>query len=103
MKLKDLQYKFKIFILLMCFCFISVFEMNIANIKNIKINILEKYNLRFLYDSKNDYDTSSRIDKDDINSIENCQNTDYKYFVEYISGHNVTFDKDIEKERAVSN
>lgn len=103
MKCKDLVYIYKILLLLICFGYISIFEMNIIDIKNIKINFLEKYNLRFLYDSKNDYDTSSRIDKDDINSIENCQNTDYKYFVEYISGHNVTFDKDIEKERAVSN
>lgn len=103
MKLKDLEYIFKIFLLLICFGFISIFEMNIIDIKNIKINILEKYNLRFLLGSTIDYDSSSRKNKDDLESIENCEKTDFKYFVEYITGHNITFDKYVDKERAVSN
>ena len=102
MKCKDLVYIYKILLLLICFGYISIFEMNIIDIKNIKINFLEKYNLRFLYSSKVEYDSSSRTDKDDLKSIENCEKTDYKYFVEYISGHNITFDKYVEKERAVS-
>ena len=103
MKCKDLVYIYKIFLLLICFCYISIFEMNIINIENIKINFIEKYNFRFLSGSKVEYDSSSRKDKDDLKSIENCENIDYKYFVEYISGHNITFDKNVEKERAVSN
>ena len=70
--------------------------------KYIKNNILEKYNLRFLF-AKNDYDYSQRTDKGDKDSIENCENTDYKYFVQYVTGYNVTFEKNLNEKRAVSN
>ena len=92
----------KIFILLIFLYNIKIFEKTFTQIKIIKNNILEKYNLRFLF-AKNNYDSSQRTDKGDIDSIENCENTDYKYFVQYITGYNVTFEKKLDGKRAVSN
>ena len=89
----------KILILLISFYLLNIFGI----IKNIKFKFLERYNLRFLFDSNNNYDKSGRTDKNDIESIENCENSDYKYFYEYVTGHNVTFDKKIDTDRAVSN
>ena len=82
---------------------ISFFSLNLFRaIKIINSNIIDKYNLRFL-ESEEIYDKSGRTDKKDLESIENCENSDYKYFFEYITGHNVTFSKNIDTDRAVSN
>ena len=88
----------KILILLISFYLLNRFGI----IKNIKLQFIERYNLRFLLDSNNNYDKSGRTDQNDLESIENCENSDYKYFFEYITGHNVTFDKKIDTDRAVS-
>lgn len=96
-----MKYKYlKLIFLLICFCFYSS---NIFSISNyIKSYFLEKKNFRYLLDSKVNFDKSTRTDKEDLKSIENCENSDYKYFLEYITGHNFTFNKDIDIERAVS-
>ena len=54
-----------------------------------------------MLDNAIDYDTSNRYDED-LESIKQCKNSDYKYFIQYVTGHNVTFDKDIETKYAVS-
>ena len=96
-----MKYKYlKLIILLIWFCFYSS---NIFSISNyIKSYFLEKKNFRYLLDTKVNFDKSTRTDKEDLKSIENCENSDYKYFLEYITGHNFTFNKDIDIERAVS-
>ena len=85
-------------ILLICFYLLNIFGI----INYIKELILERYNLRFLLDSNYNYDKSGRTDKNDLDSIENCEKSDYKYFYEYITGHDVIFDKKIDTDRAVS-
>lgn len=81
--------------------FYSLHLLGITN--NIKSNFIEQLNLRFLSVSKINYDKSSRTDKDDLKSIEICENSDFKYFYDYITGFNVTFDEYIDPSRAVSN
>ena len=94
--------KIKIFIILIFLYNIKILEISFAKIKEINNHIWEKYNLRFLL-TKNNYDSSQRT-QSDIDSIENCEKTDYQYFVQYITGHNVTFDKKkVDRKRAVSN
>lgn len=89
--------------ILTSFFILSIFYLNIDKIKYQKNITFGKYNLRSLLGDDINYDTSTRTDKDDIESIENCQNTEYKYFIQYISGYNVTFDKDIDTDRSVRN
>ena len=54
--------------------------------------------LRFLLDNTINYDSSLREDKE---SVENCKNIDYKYFINYVSGYDITFDKNISIDGAV--
>lgn len=54
--------------------------------------------LRFLLDNTINYDSSLREDKE---SVENCKNIDYKYFINYVSGYDITFDKNISIEGGV--
>lgn len=89
--------------ILTSFFILSICYLSIDKIKNQKNITFGKYNLRSLLDNDINYDTSIRTDKDDRESIENCQNTEYKYFIQYISGYNVTFDKDIDTDRSVKN
>ena len=87
----------KIPILLLSFYLLNIFGI----IKNINLHFLERINFRYLLDSNNNYDKTGRTDKNDLESIENCEKSDYKYFYEYITGHDVIFDKEIVTERAV--
>ena len=72
----------------------------IQNVNNKNSNTTEKKRKRLLLDLDINYDSSNREEKDK-ESIEICQNTDYKYFINYISGYNITFDKNIEQDGAV--
>jgi hypothetical protein len=72
----------------------------IQNVNNKNSNTTEKKRKRLLLDLDINYDSSNREGKDK-ESIEICQNSDYKYFINYISGYNITFDKDIEQDGAV--
>ncbi len=82
---------------------ISIYQLIFLKSNNKKENLIENDNLRFLTIDPENYDTSSRTDKDDLDSIEICKNTDYKYFIQYISGYNTTFDRYIDTDRAVRN
>ena len=89
----------KLVVLLICFYYLDILKIS----KFVKINFLEEYNLRFLLDDTAiNYDISKREDKEDLESIKNCENSDYKYFLHYITGYNITFDKNIDKSRVVS-
>lgn len=48
-------------------------------------------NLRKLWNEKVDYDDSKRIGEED--SIAHCRNSNYKYFIHYVTGENYTFNK----------
>ena len=54
----------------------------------------------YLWDEYIPYDTSSRSDSGDKSSIRNCQDTSYKYFIHYVAGHEVTFEKFINHDNA---
>ena len=60
-------------------------------------------NLRKLWDETIRYDISSRSNTDDRESIENCRDSDYKYFIHYVTGQNYTFNQFINRDNAVSN
>lgn len=96
--MKNKFWKFVIF--LICFYSLDIFKIT----KFFKINTFEEYNIRFLLDDTTiNYDISNRENKEDIESIKNCENSDYKYFLNYITGYNITFDKTIDQSRAVRN
>ena len=95
-------YPMKIFqLLLIYFLILMIFQFNLINGKKLNSSHLRKSNLRVLWDNTIDYDTSNRFDED-LESIKQCKNSDYKYFIQYVTGHNVTFDKAIEIKYAVS-
>ena len=89
----------RIFQLLM---FFIIENINIIKGKKIETNNPQNFKLRRLWEETINDDTTYREDEDDKKSIELCNNSDYKYFIQYVTGHNTTFDKDINKEYAVS-
>lgn len=89
-------------ILFQLLIFLIIVNINIIKGKNIKTNDSQNSKLRHLWDETIKYDTTYRDDEEDKKSIELCNNSDYKYFIQYVTGHNITFDKDINKEYAVS-
>jgi hypothetical protein len=89
----------RIFQLLIFFIIVNI---SIIKGKKIKTNDPQNLKLRRLWEETVKYDTTYRDNEEDKNSIELCNNSDYKYFIEYVTGHNTTFDKDINKEYAVS-
>lgn len=93
MKFKHLR------LILLLICFESLYSFEI--IKNIKSNLLKNNFLRSLIEIK--VNLNNRTDEDDLDSIENCKNSDYKYYLQYVTGNEIIFDKDIDIERAVSN
>jgi hypothetical protein len=74
-------------IMLIGFFLIYIFK----NGKIVKINTLGELNLRFLLDEVMNFDISKRTNKEDKDSIKNCQNSDSKYFIQYITGYTVSF------------
>jgi len=82
--------------------FFIIANINIIKGKNIKKSDSQNSRLRRLWEETVKYDTTYRNDSEDIESIELCNNSDYKYFIQYVTGHNTTFDKDINTEYAVS-
>lgn len=88
-------------LLLMYFLILMIFQINLINGKKLNSSHLKKNNLRVLSDNSIDYDTSNRYDED-LESIKQCKNSEYKYFIQYVTGHNVTFNKAIETKYAVS-
>ena len=88
-------------LLLMYFLILMIFQFYLINGKKLNSSHLKKNNLRVLWDNSIDYDTSNRYDED-LESIKQCKNSEYKYFIQYVTGHNVTFNKAIETKYAVS-
>ena len=86
-------------IILIGFFLIYIFKIE----KIVKINPLGELNLRFLLDESMNFNISKRINKEDKDSIKNCQNSDSKYFMQYITGHTVSFNNNIDSNRAVRN
>ena len=41
-------------------------------------------------------------DEDEKNSLERCEDSDYKYFIHFVTGNNEIFEKLINKDNAVS-
>lgn len=90
----------KIFQLLLTINILIIFQIKVINGKNIK-NLQEKSNLRFLWEENIEYDTTYR-DSEELESIQHCKDSDYKYFIQYVTGHNVTFDKNYSSKDIVS-
>ena len=86
---------------LMDYLILMIFLLNVINGKMINNSHINRNNLRALWDKSIDYDTSNRYGED-LESIKQCKNSEYKYFIQYVTGHNVTFDKAIETKYAVS-
>ena len=86
-------------IMLIGFFLIYIFKTE----KKIKINPLGELNLRFLLDEVMNFNISKRTNKEDKDSIKNCQNSDSKYFMQYITGHTVSFNNNLDTKRAVRN
>lgn len=94
--------RIKIFqLLLMDFLILMIFQLNVINGKVLNNSHINRNNLRVLWDKSIDYDTSNRYGED-LESIKQCKNSEYKYFIQYVTGYNVTFDKAIETKYAVS-
>ena len=60
-----------------------------------------KNHLRKTWEEIVKYDKSGRGDEE-RESLEKCEDSDYKYFIHFVSGNNVTFEKYINKDNAVS-
>lgn len=71
-----------------------------AEKKNSNQNI--KSLLRHLWNEDIDYDVSGRTN-DEKESIKHCINSDYKYFISYITGQYYEFNEYINKGNAVRN
>ncbi len=82
--------------------FFIIVNINTIKGKNIKTSKAQNSKLRLLWDETINYDTTYRDDEEDKKSIEVCNNSDYKYFIQYVTGHNTTFNKNINMEYAVS-
>ena len=95
-----MKHKAIIEILIIIF-FISNIQFIISS-KSITKNITSKnFYHRLLLEEGEEYDKTFR-ELDELDSIEHCEDADYKYFFQYVSGYNVSFDKQIIKEYAVS-
>jgi len=93
----------KIFTLLIALFYVNILEINNIRRSNKKrnniINNEEDY-VRFLKDTGY---TKGRENQSDIDSIENCQNSDETYFKILASGQSFTFNKYIDERDAVNN
>ena len=98
---------YKIIIILINTFIINIYEIIFLIINNNKHNILKNNQtnnyIRFLLDGPANFDVSTRTNNEDLISIENCQNSDDKYFNQYVSGNYINFNKTIDNNRAVRN
>ena len=90
----------KIFSLLITIFYINIFEINNLRTLNKKKNDdIDKKNdyFRLLYD----YDTSNRNNNEDVESIENCEDSDGDYFSYLVSGQEFKFNKYVDSRDSV--
>ena len=59
-----------------------------------------KNKIRNLWDETIKYDASQRP-PEEVDSIEHCRNSDYKYFIHYVAGETYTFKQFINEDNAV--
>lgn len=92
----------KIISLLIALFYVNILEINnLRRKKNASPNNISKDDyVRLL---KGDYDTSGRSDQNDINSIENCEDSSEDYFSYYRDGKNFVFDKFVDQRDSVNN
>ena len=90
----------KIFSLLITIFYINIFEINnlrtLNKKKNDDIDNKNDY-FRLLYD----YDTSNRNNNEDVESIENCEDSDGDYFSYLVSGQEFKFNKYVDSRDSV--
>ena len=70
------------------------------NLNNALINKSKNNRFRKLWDEEIKYDSSGRS-SEEKESLEKCENSDYKYFIHFVTGNNVTFEKYVNKDNAV--
>ena len=93
----------KIFSLLIILFFVNFLEFrNIKKENKTKANNNNSENDYFRI-LKNEYDTSSRENDDDKESIEKCQDIDEGYFSYLLGNKPFTFDKYVDKRDSVTN
>ena len=64
------------------------------------ITTLPEANYRNLWEEKVKYNSTGRSDEEK-ESLEKCENSDYKYFIHFVAGNNVIFEKYVNKDNAV--
>ena len=92
-----MEFKKNIYFFLSFILFISFFVSTKAS------NLKNKNTLRKLWNEDIDEGLYRKIDSDEKDSIKHCKNSDYKYFIYYVTGQNYTFDEYINYDNAVSN
>ena len=108
MVFKRNNYSFILFIFIISFINITK-ENEVHNSINYIIILLQlsfpnfKGHLRKLWNEDIDEGLYRKIDSAEEESIKHCKNSDYKYFIYYVTGQNYTFDQYINYDNAVSN
>ena len=102
--------KYSFILLIFIISFINITKENeVRNSINYIIILLQlsfpnfKGHLRKLWNEDIDEGLYRKIDSAEEDSIKHCKNSDYKYFIYYVTGQNYTFDQYINYDNAVSN
>ena len=61
-----------------------------------------KNHLRKTWEEVVKYDKSRITDPDEKDAVEKCEDSDYKYFIHFVTGNNVIYDKGYNRDNAVS-
>ena len=101
--------KYSFILLIFIISFINITKEEVNNSINYIIIFLQlslsnfKGHLRKLWNEDIDEGLYRKIDSAEEESIKHCKNSDYKYFIYYVTGQNYTFDQYINYDNAVSN
>ena len=102
--------KYSFILLIFIISFINITKENeVRNSINNIIILLQlsfpnfKGHLRKLWNEDIDEGLYRKIDSAEEDSIKHCKNSNYKYFIYYVTGQNYTFDQYINYDNAVSN
>ena len=66
-----------------------------------QIKEYSKNSLRELWDETVVYNENARENKEERESIQHCRDSNYKYFIHYVSGQTYTFTQFINRDNAV--
>ena len=97
MKLEGKKLIFFIILIFLFIRFCVIYEQKKKNNKGISKSIIF---LRKLWDETIRFDTTYR-NNEELESIEHCRDSDYKYFIHYVAGQNYTFNQFINRDNAV--